>query len=149
MNQKFIYSIVIALVALLVSCDDTLDQSLARYTPTINISMPAGMEQATVVSEKWQVKDVSTGRTTTFADRRDITLKAGLYDLLRKGGAATLHRMYLQHLYRRQGLHRYADRDGEFLAEVHAVEPSGHLLLRRPDGHVSRYEFKEVKFLNT
>ncbi|MBQ3780986.1 MAG: biotin--[Bacteroidaceae bacterium] len=74
---------------------------------------------------------------------------AGLYDLLRKGGAATLHRMYLQHLYRRQGLHRYADRDGEFLAEVHAVEPSGHLLLRRPDGHVSRYEFKEVKFLNT
>ena len=83
MKQKYIYSIVVvALAALLVSCDDTLDQSIVRYTPTINISMPAGMEQATVVSEKWQVKDVSTGRTTTFADRRDIALKAGLYDLL-------------------------------------------------------------------
>ena len=82
MKQKIIYWITVALAALLASCDDTLDQTLAHYTPTINISMPAGMEQATVVSEKWQVKDVSTGRTTTFADRRDIALKAGLYDLL-------------------------------------------------------------------
>ena len=33
------------------------------------------------------------------------------------------------------------------VAEVHAVEPDGHFVLRREDGMLSRYAFKEVKFV--
>ena len=70
-----------------------------------------------------------------------------LYQLLREGGTETVHHMYRQQLYRREGLHRYEDADGEFEAEFHDIEPTGHLMLRRRDGAVKRYEFKEVKFL--
>jgi BirA family biotin operon repressor/biotin-[acetyl-CoA-carboxylase] ligase len=70
-----------------------------------------------------------------------------LYELLREGGAETVHRMYCQNLYRREGWHRYEDSDGRFEAEICDVEPTGHLLLRRRDGQVSRYAFKEVTFL--
>lgn len=70
-----------------------------------------------------------------------------LYDLLREGGAETVHRMYRQNLYRREGLHPFEDREGRFLADIHDVEPSGHLLLRRQNRELSRYEFKEVRFV--
>ena len=72
---------------------------------------------------------------------------ASLYQLLQEGGADTLHHMYLQCLYRREGWHLYEDSKGHFEAEISNVEPTGHLLLRRRDGQVSRYEFKEVKFV--
>lgn len=55
--------------------------------------------------------------------------------------------IYHQHLYRRNGYHRYSDSAGEFSAEIVNVQPNGMLLLRRTDGTISRYEFKEVKFL--
>lgn len=58
-----------------------------------------------------------------------------------------LHALYLDGLYRREGLHRYADDCGEFEAETVTVEPSGLLVLRRADGSVARYAFKEVRFI--
>lgn len=39
----------------------------------------------------------------------------------------------------------YIDADGAFLAVAEDVEPDGHLLLRRADGTLSRYAFKEVE----
>lgn len=39
----------------------------------------------------------------------------------------------------------YVDTDGAFMAVVEGVEPTGHLLLRRSDGTLSRYAFKEVE----
>lgn len=41
--------------------------------------------------------------------------------------------------------HRFSDADGEFTAVVEGVGPAGHLLLRRDDGTLSRYAFKEVE----
>lgn len=64
---------------------------------------------------------------------------AGLYDDI-----ATL---YMQSLYRREGFFCYRDRDGEFMAAIETVEPDGHLMLRRADGRLSRYAFKEVEFV--
>ena len=40
---------------------------------------------------------------------------------------------------------RYIDKDGCFDATMIGVEPAGYLLLRRSDGTVSRYAFKEVE----
>ena len=71
-----------------------------------------------------------------------------LYGLLQQeGGAASVHKMYLRQLYRRTGRHAYEDADGVFMAEFVDVEPSGHLVLRREDGLVKRYEFKEIRFV--
>lgn len=40
---------------------------------------------------------------------------------------------------------KYVDADGAFMAVVEGVDPAGHLLLRRSDGTLSRYAFKEVE----
>jgi len=72
------------------------------------------------------------------------------YDALERGGddaLTALHNAYLRHLYRRTGLHPYADATGEFWAETDRIEPTGHLWLRTSTGALRRYEFKEVKFL--
>ncbi len=40
---------------------------------------------------------------------------------------------------------KYVDADGAFTAVIEGVDPTGHLLLRRSDGTLSRYAFKEVE----
>lgn len=69
------------------------------------------------------------------------------YALLQEGHEDTILQLYMQHLYRREGLHRYRDVRGEFMAEIAGVEPTGHLRLRFEDGNVVRYELKEVQFI--
>ncbi|MDR3269326.1 MAG: biotin--[acetyl-CoA-carboxylase] ligase [Tannerella sp.] len=64
-------------------------------------------------------------------------------------GAENMHRQYADALYRRDGFHPYEDAAGRFDARIQCVEPSGHLILRRPDGTLSRYAFKEVKFIGS
>ena len=68
-------------VATMTACDDTLNSELTRYTPTTSITMPAGLESSRVVSEQWEVKDVSSGRKTTYSSSADMELKPGLYDV--------------------------------------------------------------------
>ena len=52
-------------------------------------------------------------------------------------------------LYRRRGLHPYRDAEGDFEAELIAVEDDGHLLLRDSNGRQRRYAFKEIQFTIT
>jgi len=68
-------------------------------------------------------------------------------EVVRRECKADVHQAYVHALYRRDGFHPYADADGTFEAAIEAIEPGGHLLLRRSDGRVSRYAFKEVRFL--
>lgn len=69
------------------------------------------------------------------------------YQLLVEGREEEVRQLYMEHLYRREGFHRYADVRGEFMAQIADVEPKGHLRLRFENGAVVRYEFKEVCFL--
>ena len=69
------------------------------------------------------------------------------YSLLQEGQEDTIRQLYNQHLYRREGFHRYRDVRGEFMAEIDDIEPTGHLRLRFEDGKVVRYELKEVQFI--
>lgn len=69
------------------------------------------------------------------------------YEKVRSGQSDDIRREYMQHLYRREGFHPYADVRGEFLAEIAGIEPTGHILLRFENGNTCRYEFKEVRFL--
>lgn len=54
---------------------------------------------------------------------------------------------YLSVLYRRQGYHHYRDADGDFMARLITIEPSGRLVLMDEDGMLRSYAFKEVKFM--
>ena len=58
-----------------------------------------------------------------------------------------LREEYLAKLYRRQGYHPYADKDGAFMAEIVTVEDDGHLVLCDEDGKERRYAFKEITFI--
>lgn len=69
------------------------------------------------------------------------------YRLLAEGKTEDVRQMYKEHLYRREGFHRYRDVRGDFWAEIAGVEPTGHLCLRFEDGNIVRYEFKEVQFI--
>lgn len=59
----------------------------------------------------------------------------------------TISRLYRQNLYRSSGIHRYEDKNGLFEASIQDIQTKGMLILRRTDGTLSQYEFKEVKFI--
>ena len=60
---------------------------------------------------------------------------------------AAIHADYLQTMYRRTGIYPYRDEQGIFKAVLYDIEPTGHLLLKRANGRISRYAFKEVSYL--
>ena len=69
------------------------------------------------------------------------------YALLRSGAEQYIIRCYHEHLYRRGGMYRYRDIHGEFQAEMVGVASNGILTLRRADGTLSKYEFKELSIV--
>jgi BirA family biotin operon repressor/biotin-[acetyl-CoA-carboxylase] ligase len=76
--------------------------------------------------------------------RLDFTTQS---ERLNKGYLDAIHNDYINALYRKNGFYRYHDVYGAFEATLHDIEPTGHLLLKRTDGIVSRYAFKEVSYL--
>ena len=70
-----------------------------------------------------------------------------IYDVIRQGDADAVRRLYKVWLYRKSGFYKYADANGEFLAEIADVEKTGHLVLRLENGELRRYEFKDVKIV--
>lgn len=87
---------------------------------------------------------------------RTYDLEALLAEVL----AATAHRYamcsdereqlqadYASALYRREGLYRYRDEQGEFMAAIKAVRPDGYMILVDSEGVERSYAFKEVSFI--
>lgn len=58
-----------------------------------------------------------------------------------------IHRLYIAALYRATGFHEYEDKHGRFMATLDAVDPDGHIALRRMGGEIKKYAFKEVKYI--
>ncbi len=69
------------------------------------------------------------------------------YSMLQNGKYDEIRGVYMDSLYRCEGLFPYADAEGEFYAEIFALSHSGRLSLRREDGMIKDYEFKEVRFI--
>lgn len=61
--------------------------------------------------------------------------------------SAIIKTRYLSALYRRSGTHLYADRNGEFMADIVTVEDEGYLILKDSDHRTRKYAFKEVAFI--
>lgn len=90
-----------------------------------------------------------TGKTYAVADILHRILEAFEHNstVLRGGGEEYIKKTYHEHLYRRKGTHLYRDKDGEFMAEIVEVAANGIITLRRVDGSLSVYEFKELSFV--
>ena len=54
---------------------------------------------------------------------------------------------YEKSLFRNEGMHRYKDASGEFLARIVCVEPEGRLILEDEKQTKRGYMFKEVEYL--
>lgn len=76
-------------------------------------------------------------------------------------GSPALHERFMQLLYRREGVWRWrevassvapmmiaqSEESSDFLASIEGVNELGQLLLRREDGTLSTYSFKEIKYI--
>lgn len=93
---------------------------------------------------------VATGRTF---DRQQVleTFHARCtdrYEQLERGHKAEIQYQYRERMYRLGERHPYRLPDGTQLeAAIEGVRPSGELLLRRSDGTLGEYRFKEVEFV--
>lgn len=68
-------------------------------------------------------------------------------ELIRTGKIFDLDKLYMQHLYRNQGMHLYKDENGKFEASISGINNYGHLELKTQDDENRSYAFKEVEFL--
>ena len=62
------------------------------------------------------------------------------------GNFSSLHERYMNVLYRRLGWHSFRVCNGQFIAEIKAVLPTGQLVLQLETGEERIYNFKEVVF---
>lgn len=96
---------------------------------------------------------VSLYQLTGTEHHRETLLKqvvsriAWWIDKAEEGHFSLIHTRYMQLLYRRTGIHPYRDANGMFKATIQGITPYGHLLLRKENGEVSEYAFKEVQFV--
>jgi len=67
--------------------------------------------------------------------------------ILNHGDYHRMREYYNAFLYRHHGIYTYEDKDGRFEATFENILPNGHLVLKRTDGTLSEYEFKEVKYI--
>ena len=67
--------------------------------------------------------------------------------MLKKGDTTSIACQYEKSLFRREGIHRYKDANGEFLARIVCVEPEGRLILEDEMLMKRDYMFKEVEYL--
>lgn len=69
------------------------------------------------------------------------------YSLLKKGNTESIVCQYEMSLFRKEGMHRFKDTNGEFLARIICVEPEGRLILEDEILNKRGYMFKEVEYL--
>lgn len=79
----------------------------------------------------------------------NLTLAGQIADgLLSQLSSPTLMSDYMRRLYRREGIHLFREKGSEpFEAEIVGLNPDGGLRLRRRNGRLRVYRFKEIEFI--
>jgi BirA family biotin operon repressor/biotin-[acetyl-CoA-carboxylase] ligase len=91
---------------------------------------------------------VSICQLTGEETDREALLQAFLKELSKamEMEPEALAQAYRSRLYRREGMHRFSDSQGEFEAKVLNVLDDGRLVLLDTEGKARMYAFKEVQF---
>lgn len=55
--------------------------------------------------------------------------------------------LYKQSLFRKEGLHLFADANTTFIAQIYDIEDSGLLVLKLESGEIRKFAFKEVRYI--
>lgn len=90
-----------------------------------------------------QIMGKETERVFILA--RIVELFGQYYRKIQTGQYGKITEEYRRSLYREKGFHPYIDNSGAFEAEIHDIEPTGHLILSDRQGNLRRYAFKEVR----
>lgn len=122
-------------------CGTHISQTLTGVG--ININQHAFRSDAPNPISLWQIIGKEVNRAEVLEEivwqfaEQYVFIKAKKYDIV--------HEAYMRHLYRRQGFYPYRDAEGLFNASIENISPLGMLTLRRIDGTLSTYAFKEVQ----
>lgn len=92
---------------------------------------------------------LATGREHDLATVTDKLLRLldERYLMVTEGKAKELADNYHSALYRRGEWRRYSDADGEFTGMIEEVRSNGLMVLRRRNGSVKEYAFKEIDYI--
>lgn len=71
----------------------------------------------------------------------------GYLELTKDGITDKIQAPYMARLFRREGMHKYRDSKGEFMARINKVDDNGLLTLEDSDGCLRTYEFKQVSYV--
>ncbi len=104
----------------------------------LNVNQRRFLSDAPNPVSMWQVCECETDRENLLRD---------ILDALQRLLGKDVRQQYLAQLYRREGFHPYADKDGAFMAQLMDVEDDGHLILQDEEGRRRQYAFKEVSFI--
>lgn len=77
---KIVVMFVMAL-AIACGCDDSLENSIQLYSVEMQIDLPEDVQGVALSNERYEFKNVSTGRSATFSSAEDIKVTVGLYDV--------------------------------------------------------------------
>lgn len=92
---------------------------------------------------------LETGRETEIAEMLDeaVSYIAGYCDMLRGGQKDDILDEYHENMYLRGREAVFEDAQGRFYGTIKGCTSEGLLEIERPDGRMSRYAFKEVKYI--
>jgi BirA family transcriptional regulator, biotin operon repressor / biotin---[acetyl-CoA-carboxylase] ligase len=69
------------------------------------------------------------------------------YNMLKEGDRKSLTADYKNALYRYFRWHKFRNQDGEFTGMIEDVTSSGMLVVRKKDGEINGYAFKEIEYV--
>ena len=128
-------------------CGILIENRLKGSTITDSIvGIGLNVNQRTFVSDA--PNPVSVCQLTGEETDREALLETFLKELSKAFETETeiLAEAYRSRLYRREGMHRFSDSQGEFEAKVLNVLDDGRLVLLDSEGTARMYAFKEVVF---
>lgn len=95
---------------------------------------PVSLKQIT--SDSYNVKDILI---------QVIERMLFYYEMLQS--PEIIRALYKQSLFRKEGLHLFADANTTFVAQIHDIEDSGLLVLKSESGEIRKFAFKEVRYI--
>jgi len=104
----------------------------------LNVNQHRFVSDAPNPVSMWQICECETDREVLLQD---------ILSAMHHFFSQNARQQYLAKLYRREGFHPYADKEGAFMAQIADVEDDGHLILQDEEGYHRRYAFKEVSFI--
>lgn len=111
----------------------------------ININQKKFISDAPNPISLTQITGVEYDRDNIFGEILDSF--SHYLSILKEGNHNHIIKKYHDNLYRKDGLHKYRDKDGEFFANIERIMPNGILQLKTECGKIKEFMFKEVEFI--